>query len=210
MVLVAVVPDPPLTNWIVVPSTVIRSAEPSVTLLTVKSNRGQVKAACVVTKRIRALPRHRSTPILIITTESDTGVKGQAKAAGATVKYVPLLGTDGALMMALFPPFTKDVLGADVPVANLMIAVFTLGIGTGSLLVHRLLAGAVSARFVPLAGMLMALFNTGYQANAAMTAMEQAIASRDELIGERDREIDHLRRTPWNRLRSLLARIRSR
>ena len=45
---------------------------------------------------------------------------------------------------------------------------------------------------------------------AAMTAMEQAIASRDELIGERDREIDHLRRTPWNRLRSLLARIRSR
>ncbi len=42
---------------------------------------------------------------------------------------------------------------------------------------------------------------------AAMTAMEQAITNRDQLIGERDREIDRLRRTPWNRLRSLLARI---
>lgn len=37
-----------------------------------------------LTRRIRTLPRHRATPILIITTESDSGVKTQAKAAGAT------------------------------------------------------------------------------------------------------------------------------
>jgi two-component system, chemotaxis family, chemotaxis protein CheY len=37
-----------------------------------------------LTRRLRLLSRHRSTPILVVTTESDTTVKNQAKAAGAT------------------------------------------------------------------------------------------------------------------------------
>jgi two-component system chemotaxis response regulator CheY len=37
-----------------------------------------------LTRKLRALPRHRSTPILVVTTESEMAVKTQAKAAGAT------------------------------------------------------------------------------------------------------------------------------
>lgn len=37
-----------------------------------------------LTRKLRESALHRATPILIITTESDAGVKGQAKAAGAT------------------------------------------------------------------------------------------------------------------------------
>lgn len=37
-----------------------------------------------LTRKLRATPLHRSTPILIITTESDTSIKTQAKSAGAT------------------------------------------------------------------------------------------------------------------------------
>lgn len=63
----------------------------------------------------------------------------------------------GALMLTLFPPFTKDLLGGDAAVANLFIAAFTVGIAAGSLAAHRLLNGEISARFVPLAGFIMAL-----------------------------------------------------
>jgi two-component system, chemotaxis family, chemotaxis protein CheY len=37
-----------------------------------------------LTRKLRSLPRHRATPILVVTTESDMSVKSQAKAAGAT------------------------------------------------------------------------------------------------------------------------------
>jgi two-component system chemotaxis response regulator CheY len=37
-----------------------------------------------LTRKLRALLRHRSTPILVVTTESDATIKTQAKAAGAT------------------------------------------------------------------------------------------------------------------------------
>ena len=36
-----------------------------------------------LTRRIRSLPEHRETPILIVTTESQMGMKSDAKEAGA-------------------------------------------------------------------------------------------------------------------------------
>jgi len=37
-----------------------------------------------LTRSVRQLPQHRTTPILVVTTESEAGVKAQAKTAGAT------------------------------------------------------------------------------------------------------------------------------
>lgn len=37
-----------------------------------------------LTRRVRSIPRHQSTPVLIVTTESELSIKSQAKAAGAT------------------------------------------------------------------------------------------------------------------------------
>ena len=37
-----------------------------------------------LTKKLRENPLHKTTPILIVTTESDATLKGKAKAAGAT------------------------------------------------------------------------------------------------------------------------------
>ncbi|HKQ94325.1 MAG TPA: acyl-[ACP]--phospholipid O-acyltransferase [Aestuariivirgaceae bacterium] len=64
----------------------------------------------------------------------------------------------GALMMTLFPPFTRDVLHADAAVANLFIASFSIGIGLGSLLANAWLRGEISARYAPIAAILMTLF----------------------------------------------------
>ncbi|MDP4824027.1 MAG: MFS transporter [Aestuariivirgaceae bacterium] len=62
----------------------------------------------------------------------------------------------GALMLTVFPPFTKDLLGGNPAVANLFIAAFTIGIAAGSLTANRLLHGEISARFVPFSALLMA------------------------------------------------------
>ncbi len=37
-----------------------------------------------LTRRVRQMPAYKTTPILIVTTESEAGIKSQAKTAGAT------------------------------------------------------------------------------------------------------------------------------
>jgi acyl-[acyl-carrier-protein]-phospholipid O-acyltransferase/long-chain-fatty-acid--[acyl-carrier-protein] ligase len=62
----------------------------------------------------------------------------------------------GATVVSGLPVLAKDVLGADEHVVTLMLALFAVGVGAGSLLAERLLHGEVSARFVPLGGSVMA------------------------------------------------------
>jgi acyl-[acyl-carrier-protein]-phospholipid O-acyltransferase/long-chain-fatty-acid--[acyl-carrier-protein] ligase len=63
----------------------------------------------------------------------------------------------GTLVSGL-PVFAKDVLFADEQVVTLMLALFAIGIAAGSFLAERLLRGEVSARFVPISGLAMAVF----------------------------------------------------
>jgi len=62
----------------------------------------------------------------------------------------------GATVVSGLPVLAKDVLGADEHVVTLMLALFAVGVGAGSLLAERLLHGEVSARYVPLGGCVMA------------------------------------------------------
>jgi len=64
----------------------------------------------------------------------------------------------GTIMLVQLPLFTKEVLMANDVVANLFIATFTIGIGTGSMLTNTLLKGEVSAKYVPLAAIMMTVF----------------------------------------------------
>ncbi|MGI9373296.1 MAG: acyl-[ACP]--phospholipid O-acyltransferase [Hyphomicrobiales bacterium] len=64
----------------------------------------------------------------------------------------------GSVFLTQLPEFTRSVLGANETVSNLFIAIFTIGVAAGSLLNNRLLRGAVSARYVPLAGLGVSLF----------------------------------------------------
>jgi hypothetical protein len=60
-----------------------------------------------------------------------------------------------AILGTLFVPLVKNVLGADQQVATLFLAVFSIGVGVGSIAINRLLCGTVSARFAPAAALLM-------------------------------------------------------
>jgi MFS family permease len=64
----------------------------------------------------------------------------------------------GAILAAQFPPLVKNVLGADQQVATIFLAIFSVGVALGSIAINRLLKGTVSARYAPVAAIVMGLF----------------------------------------------------
>jgi MFS family permease len=66
--------------------------------------------------------------------------------------------TIGAVLIIIFPPLVKNVLGANEQVASLFIAIFSIGIAIGSVLINRLLKNQVSARFAPASVLAMGAF----------------------------------------------------
>jgi len=80
----------------------------------------------------------------------------------------------GALFLAQFPAYTKDIIGGGETAVTLLLFVFTLGIGIGSLLCERLSAGRVEIGLVPLGSIGLTLFglDLAYASPATSTAGE--------------------------------------
>lgn len=64
----------------------------------------------------------------------------------------------GAVLAAQFPPMVKNALGGDNTVATLFTAIFSVGVATGSVLINRILAGKVSAKYAPASVLAMGAF----------------------------------------------------
>ncbi|MGD9531364.1 MAG: MFS transporter, partial [Pseudonocardia sp.] len=64
----------------------------------------------------------------------------------------------GAVFLALFPTFARDVLGGDEHVASLLLVAFSLGIGAGSLLCETLSRRHVEIGLVPVGALGMTVF----------------------------------------------------
>ena len=64
----------------------------------------------------------------------------------------------GAILAAQFPPLVKNVLHADEQVATLFLAIFSVGVGLGSVLINRLLKGRVAAVYSPASALAMGAF----------------------------------------------------
>ncbi len=86
--------------------------------------------------------------------------------------------TIGAVLIIIFPPLVKNVLGANEQVASLFIAIFSIGIAFGSVLINRLLKSEVSARFAPASVLLMG----GFVLMLHFVSMHWARARGDSLI----------------------------
>jgi acyl-[acyl-carrier-protein]-phospholipid O-acyltransferase/long-chain-fatty-acid--[acyl-carrier-protein] ligase len=65
----------------------------------------------------------------------------------------------GALYLSQFPSYVRFVLGSEETVVTLFLAVFSVGVGAGSMLCNRLLRGKISARIVPWGILGLALFS---------------------------------------------------
>ncbi|WP_288456548.1 MFS transporter [uncultured Sphingomonas sp.] len=57
--------------------------------------------------------------------------------------------TIGSVLIIIFPPLVKNVLTADASVASLVLAVFSIGVAIGSVVINLMLKGQISARFAP-------------------------------------------------------------
>lgn len=77
--------------------------------------------------------------------------------------YLSILGISwfwliGSIYLSQFPTYAKTVIGAESSVVTLFLAVFTAGIGLGSMCCNRLLKGRINATYVPLALLGLSLF----------------------------------------------------
>ena len=57
--------------------------------------------------------------------------------------------TIGSVLIIVFPPLVKNVLTADERVASFVIAVFSVGVAIGSVVINTMLKGRISARYSP-------------------------------------------------------------
>lgn len=79
----------------------------------------------------------------------------------------------GATFLAQLPTFGKQSLGGDEGVVTLLLLVFSVGIGTGSLLCNRLLRGEIHLNYVPFGALGISLFALElYFASAAGLTMQ--------------------------------------
>ncbi len=129
-----------------------------------------VAAACVLLALVgRAVahfipPAPATDPQLVINWNPVSETWRNLKLAhGNTVVFRSLLGISwmwffGAVFLSQFPSFAKDVLHGDEQVASLLLVVFSVGIGTGSLLCEVLSRRHVEIGLVPLGAIGMSVF----------------------------------------------------
>ena len=63
----------------------------------------------------------------------------------------------GAMLIIVFPPMVKNVLTSDERVASLLIAIFSIGVAIGSVVINSMLKGQVSAKYSPMSVIVMAV-----------------------------------------------------
>ena len=119
-------------------------------------------------------------------------------AHGSIVVFRSLLGISwmwffGAVFLTQFPAFAKDVLGGNEQVASLLLVVFSIGIGVGSLLCEVLSRRHVEIGLVPLGAIGMTVFSVDlYFASRGLPPVASpytlpafvAQKSRDQVRGE--------------------------
>lgn len=64
----------------------------------------------------------------------------------------------GAVLIIEFTPLAKNALSADKHVSTFMIALFSIGVAIGSVLINGLLKGHTSARYAPISVLVMGVF----------------------------------------------------
>ena len=133
----------------------------------------------------RAAPRRRPTRTLRINWNPITETWRNLKLAHENiVVFRSLLGISwmwffGAVFLSLFPAFAKEVLHGNEQVASLLLVVFSIGIGTGSLLCEMLSRRHVEIGLVPLGAIGMSVFAIDlYFASRGLRAVDRLHAER--------------------------------
>lgn len=91
----------------------------------------------------------------------------------------------GATFLSQLPTFTKYIIGGNEQVVTLFLAVFSIGIGIGSLLCNKLLKGEIAATYVPLGIIGMTLFTLDlyFASGNVVTSSESILMGASTFLG---------------------------
>lgn len=103
-------------------------------------------------------PALRVNPNPITETWRNIGFARENRTVFLSILGISWFWLFGALMLAQFPAYAKNVLGGTETSVTLLLGVFTLGIGIGSLLCERLSAKQVEIGLVPFGSIGLTLF----------------------------------------------------
>jgi 1-acyl-sn-glycerol-3-phosphate acyltransferase len=109
-------------------------------------------------------------------------------AHGNIVVFRSLLGISwmwffGAVFLSQFPSFAKEVLHGDAQVASLLLVLFSVGIGTGSLLCEMLSSRHVEIGLVPLGAIGMSVFSVDLYFASRGLPQAASIMSLAQFVG---------------------------
>jgi MFS family permease len=89
----------------------------------------------------------------------------------------------GAMLLAQFPVFARDVLHGEPEIFALLLTAFSLGIGVGSLMCERLSGRIVQLGLVPLGAIGLSAFSIDLYIASSMT-MPATLSAADLMLGE--------------------------
>jgi 1-acyl-sn-glycerol-3-phosphate acyltransferase len=87
----------------------------------------------------------------------------------------------GALYLSQFPVFTKDVLSGKEDVVTLLLAIFSVGVGVGSLLCERLSGRRIEIGLVPFGSIGLTVFGVDFYLASANFAVHAPVGAVDFL-----------------------------
>ena len=110
-------------------------------------------------------------------------------AYGNRVVWLSMLGISwfwfyGATFLTQFPNFAKDVLGGDEHVVTLLLALFSIGIGIGSLLCERLSGRKVEIGLVPFGSIGLTLFAVDLYFASELDARDASSSASPQFLRE--------------------------
>ena len=126
-----------------------------------------LSAAFLIPVSPAADPELRISPNLFTETWRVTRHAAAIRPIWLSVLGLSWFWTMGATLMTEFPVVARDTLHSDGTVLTLLLSVFAIGVGVGSMQCARLLHGQVSARLVPFAALGISLFCWDFASSAA-------------------------------------------
>lgn len=111
----------------------------------------------LIPKAVPPVPDLRVNPNFLKETWKVIGHAKENRSVFLSILGISWFWLVGATFLSQLPNFSKDILLVEQEVFTLLLTMFSLGIGLGSILCNKLLKGEISSKYVPIAAILMTL-----------------------------------------------------
>ncbi|MBA3582126.1 MAG: acyl-[ACP]--phospholipid O-acyltransferase [Gammaproteobacteria bacterium] len=140
--------------------------------------------SCKIPRATIAAPGLKISPNFIAATFQMLAYTRKHRTVFLSVMGISWFWFLGITYLSQFPSFSNHTLHANADIATLFNVAFSVGVGLGSLLCHRLLQGDISARYVPLSALGMTVFGVDlyFAANNIVIPTDTALLTLSQFL----------------------------